>query len=106
MIKGVMRMAGISKTVVSLQPEKMEEVTKFIDTKGGVHGLDGTPLRKNYAGIGYKYDEDRDAFIPQKPYNSWTLNETTCLWEAPSAYPDDGKDYKWNEETTSWDEIT
>ena len=76
------------------------------NTRGGVHLLGGTPFRKNYAGKGYRYDEARDAFIPQKPYNSWTLNETTCLWEAPSAYPDDGKQYQWNEETTSWDEIT
>ena len=60
-------------------------------------------FRKNHAGIGYTYDEDRDAFIPKKPYNSWILNETTCLWEAPVAYPDDGKIYLWNEETTSWD---
>ena len=63
-------------------------------------------FRKNFAGIGYTFDRDRDAFIPSKPYNSWTLNEDTCNWEAPVAYPDDGKDYKWNEETTSWDEIT
>jgi len=76
------------------------------NTHGGVHSLDGTPLRKNHAGIGFTYDEDKDAFIPQKPYNSWTLNEDTCLWEAPSARPDDGKMYTWNEETTSWDEIT
>jgi len=76
------------------------------NTRGGVHRLGGTPFRKNHAGIGYTYDEDKDAFIPQKPYNSWTLNETTCLWEAPSARPDDGKMYTWNEETTSWDEIT
>ena len=76
------------------------------NTYGGVHKLGGTPFRKNYAGIGYTYDEDRDAFIPPQPYNSWTLNEDTCNWEAPVAYPDDGKDYKWNEETTSWDEIT
>ena len=61
--------------------------------------------RKNYAGRDYKYDEDRDAFIPPQPYPSWTLNETTCQWEAPVAYPDDGKKYRWNEETTSWDEI-
>jgi hypothetical protein len=76
------------------------------NTQGGVHTLGGTPFRKNYAGIGYTYDETRDAFIPPQPYNSWTLNEDTCNWEAPSAKPDDGKDYKWNEETTSWDEIT
>ena len=75
------------------------------NTHGGVHTLDGTPLRKNHAGIGYTYDEDRDAFIPPKNYPSWTLNEDTCRWEAPVAYPDDGKRYNWNEETTSWDEI-
>ena len=75
------------------------------NTHGGVHNLDGTPLRKNHAGIGYTYDEDRDAFIPKKPFNSWILNEDTCLWEAPSARPDDGKKYEWNEETKSWDEI-
>ena len=73
------------------------------NTQGGVHKLDGTPFRKNYAGIGFTYDEDRDAFIPPQPFNSWTLNEDTCLWEAPSAKPDDGKEYLWNEETTSWD---
>ena len=59
-------------------------------------------IRKNYAGIGYTYDEARDAFIPKQPFNSWTLNEDTCQWEAPSAKPDDSKDYQWNEETTSW----
>jgi hypothetical protein len=75
------------------------------NTQGGVHKLDGTPFRKNYAGIGYTYDETRDAFIPQNRYNSWTLNEDTCTWEAPVAYPDDDKYYKWNEETTSWDEV-
>ena len=59
--------------------------------------------RKNYAGIGYTYDEDRDAFIPKKPYNSWILNETTCQWEAPVALPDTENRYNWNEETTTWD---
>jgi len=62
-------------------------------------------FRKNHAGIGYTYDEDRDAFIAPKPFNSWILNETTCLWEAPVAYPDDGERYIWNEETTTWDLI-
>ena len=76
------------------------------NTSGGVHKLGGTPFRKNYAGKGYKYNQTRDAFIPPQRFNSWTLNETTCLWEAPSARPDDGKRYNWNEETTSWDEIT
>ena len=73
------------------------------NTLGGVHSLGGTPFRKNYAGIGYTYDAGRDAFIPPQSFNSWTLNEDTCRWEAPVAYPDDGKAYRWNEETTSWD---
>ena len=59
-------------------------------------------IRKNYAGIGYTYDSSRDAFIEPSPYPSWVLNETTCRYEAPIAYPSDGKDYRWNEETTSW----
>jgi len=75
------------------------------NTYGGVHKLGGTPFRKNHAGKGFTYDEDRDAFIPKQPYNSWTLNESTCQWEAPSAKPDDGKKYNWNESTKSWDEI-
>lgn len=75
------------------------------NTIGGVHTSGGTPYRKNYAGIGFTYDAERDAFIAPKPYASWTLNETSCLWEAPVAYPSDGKIYTWNETTTSWDEI-
>jgi hypothetical protein len=59
-------------------------------------------FRKNYAGVGMKYDQTRDAFIPNKPWASWTLNETTCQWEAPVAYPTDGESYSWDEETTSW----
>ena len=62
---------------------------------------DGT--RKNYASINFKYDQTRDAFIPSKPYNSWTLNETTCQWEAPVVKPDDGQRYHWNETTKQWD---
>ena len=62
-------------------------------------------FRKNHAGINYTYDEDRDAFIQPKPYNSWVLNETTCQWEAPVAYPDDEQRYSWNETTTSWDVV-
>ena len=86
------------------------------NTRGGVHYTDGVPsadqtkaYRKNYAGLGYTYDEDRDAFIPPKPYNSWVLNETTCLWNAPVAMPEDAgtgeppKRYTWNESTISWD---
>ena len=63
-------------------------------------------IRKNFAGIGYTYDENRDAFIPPKPFNSWTLNETTCLWEAPVAYPTDGENYTWNETNQTWDLVT
>jgi hypothetical protein len=73
------------------------------NTMGGVHKLGGTPFRKNYAGIGYTYDETRDAFIAPKPFNSWVLNEDTCLWESPIPYPQDNNKYKWNEQTKSWD---
>ena len=75
------------------------------NTLAGVHANGGTPLRKNYAGIGYTYDSGRDAFIPPKPYPSWVLNETSCVYEAPVAMPTDGL-YTWNEETTSWDLVT
>ena len=73
-------------------------------THGGEHP-EGRPLRKNYAGIGYSYDAGRDAFIPPKPYPSWTLNETTCLWDAPVAYPTDGKLYSWDEANGNWVEV-
>ena len=72
------------------------------NTQGGVHSLGGTPFRKNYAGIGMTYDETRNAFISPKPFNSWILNETTCNWEAPVAYPTDGQRYSWNEENQNW----
>lgn len=76
------------------------------NTHGGVHSSGGIPFRKNYAGIGYSYDPQRDAFIPPKPYPSWILDETSCLWRAPVAVPQDGKQYAWNEASTSWTEIT
>lgn len=75
------------------------------NTHGGVHALGGTPFRKNYAGLGYTYDAGRDAFIPQRPYPSWVLDEFSCLWNAPVPYPTDGKRYSWNEENLAWDEI-
>jgi hypothetical protein len=75
------------------------------NTQGGIHLLGGTPLRKNYAGIGYTYDEARDAFIPPKPFNSWLLNEDTCQWDAPVAYPTDDKKYQWDEEQQQWTEV-
>jgi len=62
-------------------------------------------IRKNYAGVGYSYDKTRDAFIPPKPYASWTLNNTTCLWESPVSYPSDGKNYNWDESSTKWVEV-
>ena len=77
------------------------------NTIGGVHQLGGTPLRKNHAGIGYTYDEDRDAFIPKKPFNSWILNEDTCIWEAPIARPttilEENQYYSWNESIINWE---
>ncbi|MGI9141611.1 MAG: hypothetical protein ACR2IJ_00320 [Fluviibacter sp.] len=75
------------------------------NTVGGVHTQGGTPLRKNFAGIGYHYDSYRDAFIPQRPFKSWPLNEQTCLWEPPVPMPTDGKLYRWDEITTSWMEM-
>ena len=73
------------------------------NTRGGEHIMGGTPFRKNYAGIGYIYNQTKDAFIPPKPFNSWILNKDSCLWEAPVNYPDDGEKYTWNEATTTWD---
>jgi hypothetical protein len=90
-----------------------EWVQTSYNTRGGKHYApdsneedSGTPLRKNYAGIGYVYDSVRDAFYSPQPYPSWTLNDTTCLWEAPVAYPDDDKRYSWDEDTTAWVEFT
>jgi len=83
------------------EPNAIWKQTSY-NTNGGVHSLGGTPFRKNHAGIGYTYDENRNAFIPQKPYNSWLLNESTCLWNAPISYPTDGQRYSWNEETLNW----
>jgi hypothetical protein len=75
------------------------------NTHGGVHANDETPLRKNYAGVGMIYDAERDAFYAPQPYPSWTLNDDSCIWEAPTAYPTDGERYVWNESTTSWDAV-
>ena len=80
--------------------------TKWIqtsyNTQAGEHRLNGTPLRKNYAGIGYTYDKIRDAFIPPKPYDSWLLNEDSCQWYSPVPYPADNKDYIWDESSLKW----
>jgi hypothetical protein len=76
------------------------------NTFGGVHALGGTPLRKNYAGVGYAYDSIKDAFIAPKPFDSWSLNEETCLWESPVPRPIDDKPYYWDENTLNWIEVT
>lgn len=88
-----------------------EWIQTSYNTRGGKHYDENgnedekTPLRKNYAGVGYTYDKEKDAFIPPRPFMSWTLNEDTCLWEAPVAYPDDNKMYIWNESITNWTEV-
>ena len=115
---------GIVTRVIVAEPEFFETFVddspgKWIqtsyNTRGGVHynpetgepSADQTKaLRKNYAGKGYTYDATRDAFIPPQPFASWTLNEDTCLWDAPVAYPDDGNIYQWDEDTTNWVEVT
>ena len=83
--------------------EAGEWVQTSYNTRGGIHLLGGTHLRKNFAGIGNIYDAQKDAFYSEQPYPSWTLNETTCLWEAPVAKPTDGQIYNWNETNQTWD---
>lgn len=104
---------GIVTQVIVAEPEFFDTFVdsspgEWIQTSYNTHGgehPEGRPLRKNYAGIGYTYDRVRDAFIPPQPFASWTLNEDTCLWDAPIPRPDDGKVYRWDEETTSWVEV-
>ena len=72
------------------------------NTHGGVHVNGGTPLRKNYAGVGFTFDEQRDAFIPPQPFPSWTLDEGSCLWQPPVPYPSDGSEYVWDEDSVAW----
>jgi hypothetical protein len=115
---------NIVEQVIVAEPEFFETfvdsspgewIQTSYNTRGGVHYQPNSnepssdqskALRKNFAGIGYTYDRTLDAFIPPKPYNSWSLNETSCLWESPTPYPNDNKFYEWNESTTSWVEIT
>lgn len=95
-----------------VDPDPGQWIQTSYNTRGGVHYQpnSNTPsddqtkaLRKNYAGIGFTYDSTRDAFIPPQPFASWTLNDDSCLWEAPVAYPDDGELYVWNEDTLNWE---
>jgi len=106
---------GIVTQVIVAEPEFFqtfvdsspgEWIQTSYNTHGGQHRNGGTPLRKNYAGIGYSYDRTKDAFIPPKPFASWVLNDDTCLWNAPTPMPTDDKFYEWDEATTSWKEIT
>ena len=101
---------GIVTQVIVAEPEFFDT---FVDTSpgqwiqtsyntyGGQHP-EGRPLRKNYAGIGFTYDAEKDAFIPPQPFASWTLNNNTCLWESPTPMPSDGKIYSWNETQQQW----
>lgn len=102
---------GIVEQVIVAEPEFFDTfvdsspgqwIQTSYNTHGGVHANGGTPLRKNYAGIGYTYDRDRGAFIPPKPFASWVLNEETCLWDAPMPMPTDGKMYQWDEAAGAW----
>jgi len=112
---------GLNNKVIEVQSVHNNELLDSNGVEQEVNGIDfltkltgwsiwvqtsyNNNFRKNHAGIGYTYDEDRDAFISKKPYNSWVLNETTCLWEAPVAYPDDDNSYNWNEINQNWDII-
>ena len=102
---------GIVEQVIVAAPEFFdtfvdssagEWIQTSYNTYGGQHKLGGTPLRMNYAGVGFTYDATKDSFIPPQPFPSWALNEATCLWDAPIAYPEDGLVYHWDEPTTSW----
>ena len=112
--------SGVVEQVIVAEPDFFksfvdsspgEWIQTSYNTRGGVHYQPNSnepssdqskALRKNYAGIGYTYDKQKDAFIPPKPHASWVLNEDTCLWDPPTPKPDDGKFYRWNESTTSW----
>jgi hypothetical protein len=100
---------GIVETVIVAEPERIAEfedkelwIQTSYNTFGGVHRNGGTPLRKNYAKIGSLYDAQRDAFRDPQPFDSWILNEESCLWEPPVPYPDDGQPWFWDESNTSW----
>ena len=101
--------SGVVTEVIVAEQEHIDTlsgtwVQTSYNTSNGQHANGKTPLRKNFAGTGSIYDSTRDAFYNPQPYASWTLNETTCVWESPTAYPSDGKVYWWDESTTSWKE--
>ena len=106
---------GIVTNIIVAEQEFVDKISgewiqTSYNTRGGIHYAPnshdpdgGVAIRKNWAGVGYTYDENRDAFIPPKFYESWALDEQTCLWKSPIPYPDDGNNYLWNEETLAWD---
>jgi len=106
---------GIVTNIIVAEQEFVDKISgewiqTSYNTRGGIHYSPnshdpdgGVAIRKNWAGVGYTYDENRDAFIPPKLYESWVLDEQTCLWKSPVPYPDDGNNYLWNEETLAWD---
>ena len=105
---------GVVTQVIVAEPEFFnvfidgapgEWIQTSYNTRGGTHTLGGEPMRKNYAGIGYTYDRERDAFIPPKPYASWLLDEDTCLWGSPVPCPQDGQKYVWDETNQQWGKV-
>ena len=102
----VERVEVVSNDVATTEKAGVDFLNNFYDTNDVWKQTSyNENIRKNYAGVGYTYDETKDAFISPKSFNSWILNDDTCRWEAPVAYPDDGEQYKWNEDTTSWDAV-
>jgi hypothetical protein len=92
------------ETIYQAETGRVWKRTSY-NTLGGVHSLGGIPFRKNYAGIGFTYDEQRDAFIPPKHFSSWVLDEETCQWNPPTPMPNDGGHYEWNESLVNWKRI-
>ncbi len=103
----VVQVNVIEEDFFNANPERYtgQWVQTSYNTYAGEHLLGGTPLRKNYAGIGYTYDEELDAFIPPKPFDSWLLDEKTCQWNAPKPYPSDDNIYNWNETKQKWEQV-
>tara|TARA_R110002020_G_scaffold440171_2_gene650800 strand:+ start:826 stop:1179 length:354 start_codon:yes stop_codon:yes gene_type:complete len=102
----VKEVVSVDDSIATTEQAGIDFLTQTLNYPFWVQTYEDGSIRKNFAGIGYTYDEDRDAFIPPKPFNSWILNETTCLWEAPVSKPSDASleiRYTWNESTTTWD---
>ena len=102
----VQRVIVAEQDFINTLPDDDDWIKTDRNTFANQHNQGSTPLRGNYAGIGFTYDRQNDVFYPPKPFSSWVLNESTWLWDAPVPYPTDGKMYQWNEETKSWVEVT